>query len=47
MEIDGTREEENIVADYSLQDIWLLMVTIWYNLTKLNQLILYFYLTDN
>ena len=28
MDIDGTREEEDIAADYSLQDIWVVMVII-------------------
>ena len=28
MDIDGVREEEDIAADYSLQDIWLVVVTI-------------------
>ena len=28
MEIDGTIEEEDTAADYSLQDIWFGMVTI-------------------
>ena len=28
MDIDGVREKEIIAADYSLQDIWLVVVTI-------------------
>ena len=28
MEVYGAREEEDIVADYSLQDIWFVMATI-------------------
>ena len=29
LDIDGAREEEDSVADYSLQDIQLVMVTIY------------------
>ena len=37
MEIGGAIEEEDIVADYSLQDILIVMVKIQYNLMKLNK----------
>ena len=47
IEIDGAREEENIAADYSLQDISIVMVTTQYNLMKLNKSIIHCYLTDH
>ena len=46
MNIGGDRDKEYIADDNYLQDIWLVMVTIYYNLTKLNKSILYYYLTD-
>ena len=46
IEIGGAREEENIAAGYSLQDISIVMVTTQYNLMKLNKSIIHCYLTD-
>ena len=46
MNIGGDRDKEDIADDNYLQDIWLVMVTIYYNLAKLNKSILYYYLTD-
>ena len=37
IDIDYTREEEDNLEDYYLQDIWLLMVTIKYHLMQINK----------
>ena len=37
MEIYGAKEGNEIASDYSLQGVLLLMVTIKYNLIKLNK----------
>ena len=37
IDIGGAREEEEIANDYFLQDIWLVMVIIYYNLMELNK----------